>query len=265
MGQALAARFPGADDLVADHDEGLVTLDLDAIARRGLTRAAVEKVIEEALLSTGVVERVYTHARLLGEPPADDPRVCPLPGLLLRAAQPPRDPALKPFVYVDDEYSGGTGHGTVHDYDRHVPVVFMGQRHPPGPPGRGVRPRGHRPHPRAPARPRLPARDRPAHPGRGPGRSEGRICRLRKRLDHEHDSPGHQDEAHDGAGRRLLERLLRPERARGSRAERGHGRHLQPRHRRDRGEGRPARPGCPSSTGSSPRIRRRARRRSPGS
>ena len=35
-------------------------------------------------------------------------------------------PRLAPFVYVDDGYGGGTGHGTAHDYDRHVPVVFLG-------------------------------------------------------------------------------------------------------------------------------------------
>jgi hypothetical protein len=32
---------------------------------------------------------------------------------------------LKPYVYVGS-YVGGTSHGSVHDYDRHVPVVFMG-------------------------------------------------------------------------------------------------------------------------------------------
>jgi len=132
VGQALAARFPGAGDLIADHDEGLFTLDLPAIARRGLTRAAVEKVIEEALLSTGLVEKVYTHARLLGETPADDPQFPLFRASFFEPRSPHVIPRLRPFVYVDDKYSGGTGHGTAHDYDRHVPVVFLGAGIHPG-------------------------------------------------------------------------------------------------------------------------------------
>jgi hypothetical protein len=27
---------------------------------------------------------------------------------------------------------GGTGHGTSHEYDRHIPVVFMGEKIKPG-------------------------------------------------------------------------------------------------------------------------------------
>jgi hypothetical protein len=130
--QALATRFPGAEDLIAHQDEGLYTLDLEAIARRGLTRAAVEGVVEEALLSTGVVERVYTHGRLLGEPPPDDPQFPLFRASFFEPRSPHLIPRFKPHVYVDDEYSGGTGHGTVHDYDRHVPVVFMGAGVRPG-------------------------------------------------------------------------------------------------------------------------------------
>ena len=32
---------------------------------------------------------------------------------------------MKKYLYMDS-YVGGTGHGTPHDYDRHVPVIFMG-------------------------------------------------------------------------------------------------------------------------------------------
>jgi hypothetical protein len=123
--QALLAKFPGATDLIAAYDEPHFYLDLEAVERRGLGREAVERVIEEALLGTGIVERVYTHARLLGQPTADDADFS-----LFRAAFfEPRSPhviaRLKPFVYLSD-YVGGTGHGTVHDYDRHVPVAFLG-------------------------------------------------------------------------------------------------------------------------------------------
>ena len=38
---------------------------------------------------------------------------------------------LKEHVYMDT-HPGGTGHGTAHEYDRHVPVVFMGPGIVPG-------------------------------------------------------------------------------------------------------------------------------------
>jgi predicted AlkP superfamily pyrophosphatase or phosphodiesterase len=130
---ALAARFPGATDLIADADwDGpYVYLDLAAVHRRGLERSAVEKVVGDALVATGVVSRVYTHSQLLGPPPDDDPEFA----LFRNSFYEPRSAhvigRVKPHVYVDD-YVGGTGHGTVHDYDRHVPVVFMGAGVRPG-------------------------------------------------------------------------------------------------------------------------------------
>jgi arylsulfatase A-like enzyme len=33
---------------------------------------------------------------------------------------------VKEYTYVDNRH-GGTGHGTAHDYDGHVPVIFMGK------------------------------------------------------------------------------------------------------------------------------------------
>ena len=124
--QALATRFPGAADLVANFDEGLFTLDLEAIERRGLARETVEKVMADALLSTGVVEKVYTHQQLLGAPPADDPMFPFHRASFFEPRSAHVIPRLAPFVYFYDRYRGGTGHGTPHDYDRHVPVVFLG-------------------------------------------------------------------------------------------------------------------------------------------
>jgi hypothetical protein len=122
---ALAARFPQAGELVASFDDPHVYLDLERIAQQRLRRADVEKVVRDALLSTGVVERTYTAADLLGDPPADDPDFV----LYRNAFFEPRSPhviaRLKRYVYLDDR-PGGTGHGTVQDYDRHVPVVFLG-------------------------------------------------------------------------------------------------------------------------------------------
>ncbi len=123
--KAVQARFPNAGDLIAAYDPPHFFLDLAAIARHGLRRSEVEGVIEEAMLATGLVDRVYTHARLLGDPPADDPDFVLFRNAFFESRSPHLIGRLRRNVYVA-HYAGGTGHGTVHDYDRHVPVAFWG-------------------------------------------------------------------------------------------------------------------------------------------
>ncbi len=127
---ALQARL-GAADLIALQDKADFYLDLPGIERRGLRRSAVEAAVSEALMATGLVEHVYTHRELSGDAPPNDLAFA----LHQRAFFAPRSPhlmaRLKPYVYVSDRPSG-TGHGTYHDYDRHVPVVFMGPGVRPG-------------------------------------------------------------------------------------------------------------------------------------
>jgi hypothetical protein len=83
-------------------------------------------------MATGVIDRVYTQRELMGTPPADDPFF----ELHQRAFFASRSGDLvarvKPYVYLGG-YVGGSGHGTPHDYDRQVPVVFMGPGVRPGP------------------------------------------------------------------------------------------------------------------------------------
>jgi predicted AlkP superfamily pyrophosphatase or phosphodiesterase len=123
--KALAARFPQAGPLVLGWDDPNAYLDLERIARAGLKRADVEGVVREALLGTGVVDRVYTAADLLGDPPAGDPDFALFRNSFFEPRSPQVIARLKRYVYLDDRV-GGTGHGTVQDYDRHVPVVFRG-------------------------------------------------------------------------------------------------------------------------------------------
>lgn len=122
---ALAERFAGAEDLIADADPPNFYLDLEAIRRRGLSRPAVEETVEKALLSTGLVESVYTHARLMGDPPSEDPYF----QLFGNAFFPPRSPHIMvrigEYIYLSDR-PGGTGHGTAYERDRQVPIIFMG-------------------------------------------------------------------------------------------------------------------------------------------
>lgn len=128
---ALAARFGNADGIVAAADPPNFYLDLDRIRGRGLQRTDVEATIEKALLATGLVHAVYTHARLLGSASDEEPFI----RLFRNSFFQPRSPhvmgLLNANVYLDSR-PGGTGHGTAHEYDRHVPVVFMGPGITPG-------------------------------------------------------------------------------------------------------------------------------------
>jgi predicted AlkP superfamily pyrophosphatase or phosphodiesterase len=130
--EALTRRFPKATGLIAGVDPPDYWLDLDAIARQALKRRDVEATIRRALLGTGLVDEVYTQSDLVSEPPGNDPYFV----LFQRAFYAPRSPdlvgRLKENVYLGG-YVGGTGHGSPYDYDRHVPIVFMGQGVVPGP------------------------------------------------------------------------------------------------------------------------------------
>ncbi len=129
--RALAARFPGATGLLTDPDPTEYVLDREAIARQGLKVEDVEAEIRKALLSTGLVDAVYSQAQLVGPRPAGDPFF----DLHQRAFFAPRSGDLvtriKKYVYLGG-YVGGTGHGTPYDYDRHVPIVFLGPGIAPG-------------------------------------------------------------------------------------------------------------------------------------
>ena len=121
---ALAKKYPGIPNLVS-HFATDVYLDKDAVRRHNLDWKEVEATAIQALLSTGVVDRVYTHADLQSTDRSTDPYL----ELFKNAFYQPRSPhlnvLLKPGIYVNTAV-GGTGHGTAYDDDRHVPVVFMG-------------------------------------------------------------------------------------------------------------------------------------------
>jgi hypothetical protein len=127
----LAARFPPGDELVAAFDTPNVYLDLDRIRARGLKRKDVEAEIGKALLATGLIKTVFTQEMLLAEASSTDPDFV----LFRNSFYQPRSPHVmalqKENVYLSS-YAGGTGHGTAHEYDRHVPVVFMGPGIKPG-------------------------------------------------------------------------------------------------------------------------------------
>jgi predicted AlkP superfamily pyrophosphatase or phosphodiesterase len=129
--QALQSRFPGKTGLVADPDPMEYVLDREAIARQGLRFEDVETTIRQALVATGLVEAVYTQSQLMGARPADDPFFDLHQRAFFASRSGDLIARIKRHVYLGG-YVGGTGHGTPHDYDRHVPIVFMGPGIPPG-------------------------------------------------------------------------------------------------------------------------------------
>ncbi len=130
--QALAARFPGATGLIADPDPMEFVLDREAITQQGLSFEDVEAAIRDALLATGLVEAVYTHSQLVGARPADDPFFDRHQRAFFASRSGDLVARIKKHVYLGG-YVGGTGHGTPHDYDRHVPIAFLGPGITPGP------------------------------------------------------------------------------------------------------------------------------------
>ncbi len=128
--QALENQYPGVENLIADSSRDIY-LDEEVLQRHRLNRTEVETTIINALLSTGLVEAVYTHSQLLSNEPSSDRYI----ELFRNSFFQPRSPHLmvlvKKYLYLDSR-PGGTGHGTPYDYDRHVPIIFMGRGIEPG-------------------------------------------------------------------------------------------------------------------------------------
>jgi hypothetical protein len=122
---AFDRRFPGVQGLMAYFATDIY-FDEEVIRLNRLDRATVERTAIDALMSTGLVEKVYTHSDLMTTYSAD-----PQMRLFQNAFFQPRSPHLnvlvKKYVYLNSQ-PGGTGHGTAHDYDRHIPIVFMGEK-----------------------------------------------------------------------------------------------------------------------------------------
>jgi len=129
--EALKKRYPQAPELVIAFDNPNFYLDLDAIRKHGLKRAEVEQVSTQALMATGTVAAVYTHADMLFGAPANDSYIRLFQNSFFQSRSPHLMVLPKQYIYFDAR-PGGTGHGTAYDYDRHVPVVWMGVGVKPG-------------------------------------------------------------------------------------------------------------------------------------
>jgi hypothetical protein len=68
---------------------------------------------------------------MLGRTTSPDPELALFRNSFFQPRSPHLMTLLHPNVYLSS-YVGGSGHGSAHDYDRHVPVVFMGPGIRPG-------------------------------------------------------------------------------------------------------------------------------------
>jgi hypothetical protein len=104
-------------------------LNLDSIARQGLRRPDVEATLSEALMSTGAVAKTYTASDFAVDPPpaSADPYFDAVRRSYFGSRSPHVIARLKEYVYLSTS-PGGTGHGTPYEYDRHVPLIFMGPK-----------------------------------------------------------------------------------------------------------------------------------------
>lgn len=128
--EAFTRRFPGVDGLIAYFATDIY-LDDEVIARNRLARTTVEQTAIDALMSTGLVEKVYTQSDLMKIDDSTDPYLKLFQNAFFQPRSPHLSVLVKKYVYLNAQ-PGGTGHGTAHEYDRHIPIVFMGQGITPG-------------------------------------------------------------------------------------------------------------------------------------
>lgn len=109
----------------------------ELVRARKLSEADVERVAADVIAASPHIFRVYTREQLLHGAAIDDP----ITRRVVNGFYPSRSPDL--FV-LDEAYwlrsPTGTTHGSVFDYDSHVPLIFMGPRIRPGRDDRAVAP-----------------------------------------------------------------------------------------------------------------------------
>jgi len=128
---AFSRKFPGVEGLIANFSAPHFYLDEDVIRQHHLDRQDVERTGIDALMSTGLVEHVYTQSDLLSDGATTDPFRKLFQNAFFQTRSPHLSDLVKKYAYLST-LPGGTGHGTAWDYDRHVPIVFMGNGIKPG-------------------------------------------------------------------------------------------------------------------------------------
>jgi predicted AlkP superfamily pyrophosphatase or phosphodiesterase len=128
--EALSARFgegpwiePKALPLLSN---GFVYLHREAINRKHLDPADVERAAGEAALKVSGLARYYTRTHLLAGRSGDDP----VSRRVARSFHPARSPDVilvpEPFAFISSGRTGTT-HGSPYSYDTHVPLILFGR------------------------------------------------------------------------------------------------------------------------------------------
>ncbi len=106
-------------------------LNRGLLEKRGLKQSAVEQTLADWLEEQPGIQKVYTRTQLIKGLPKDDA----IGQAMLKSFYPERTGDLviipKPY-YLLWEKMYGTGHGTPHAYDTHVPLVIYGRGVKPG-------------------------------------------------------------------------------------------------------------------------------------
>jgi predicted AlkP superfamily pyrophosphatase or phosphodiesterase len=127
VNRAINEKHPGSGNVVAYFDPPHIFFDLARLDGLGISRSEAEDLGSQAILATGYVEKVYRHADFLNKRESDDPFFA----LYRNSFYAPRSQhlivQLKENHYIDRS-QGSTGHGSPYDYDRHVPVIFLGKQ-----------------------------------------------------------------------------------------------------------------------------------------
>ena len=131
VNRAVNERYPGAGKVVAYFDSPNIFFDLARLEERNIPRAAAEELGRQALLETGYVEQVYLHSDLAGLAPSNDPYWPLYRNSFYRPRSQHLIVRIKKYHYVNHS-QGSTGHGSVYDYDRRVPLLLFGAGIGPG-------------------------------------------------------------------------------------------------------------------------------------
>ncbi len=120
---ALSAKF-GVDKLARDFSAAGLLLNDKLAAEKGLVFADVQATAREALLQLPGVATVFTREQLLGSD-----TTTPYLEAMRKSFDPTRAAQLQIVLkrhWIASFRPGGSTHGSPHDYDTHVPLLFWG-------------------------------------------------------------------------------------------------------------------------------------------
>ncbi|MFQ6615546.1 MAG: alkaline phosphatase family protein [Fidelibacterota bacterium] len=113
----------GPGTYIENYSNGTLTYEMETLAEKGLSREAMDRAVTNLLMENPWILKVVSRTDLMSGRELD-----PIGELWRHQFHPELSGDL--FVSFKENYVWrdpvGTGHGTVHDYDRQVPLVFSG-------------------------------------------------------------------------------------------------------------------------------------------